>query len=179
MKAIKHLILLFVLGLGLDVSLAHAQNADADFTHTKVVEASADDVWALVRVMDDVDKYQAIIARVEWTGPKGVGGQRICYTPDGSGYFKESIVAFDDQNRTYTYSLDEGAPAQGMVNQFNIVDLGYNKSLLVWTSNYDAFMENPQMTKEQFHGFIKSSITEFADNIARAAEENAREQGTR
>ncbi len=169
MKAIKTLILLVVLGFGLNAHHTHAQNADANLTHTQVIEASADDVWAALRTMDDIDLYSSFIGRVEWTGPKDVGGQRICYTPDGTGYFKETVVAFDDHNRTYSYSLDEGAPVQGMVNTFNVVDLGYKTSMIVWTSNYDMFIENPQMTKDEYFAFVNTAITEMVDNVAKAA----------
>lgn len=148
---------------------AFAQSSDAKFTQTQVVDASADDVWGLLRQMDDIDKYSSAVASVKWSGDHGVGGQRVCVAAQGEGYFKESIVAFDDNARTYSYALVEGVPVKGMVNTFKVVDLGYKKSMIVWTSNYDAFMNNPQMTEEQFAGFIKMSSAEMVNNVALAA----------
>lgn len=148
---------------------AAAQNSDAKFTHTQIVDASADDVWTVLRQMDDIDKYSSAIAKVEWTGDHGIGGQRVCTAPEGQGQYKESIVSFDDNARTYSYALIEGVPVKGMVNSFKVVDLGYKKSMVVWTSNYAAFMKNPQMTEEQFGGFIKMTIGEMVDNVAKAA----------
>ena len=148
---------------------AFAQSSDAKFTHTQVVDASADDVWEVLRQMDDIDKYSSAVAKVEWTGDHGVGGQRVCTAPQGQGAYKESIVAFDDNGRTYSYALVEGVPVKGMVNTFKVVDLGYKKSMIVWTSNYEAFMKNPQMSEEQFGGFIKMTIGEMVGNIAKAA----------
>ena len=55
-----------------------AQKADANVTLTKVVETSADKVWSKLRQMDDIDKYSSVVAKVKWTGEKGVGGQRVC-----------------------------------------------------------------------------------------------------
>ena len=148
---------------------AFAQTSDAKFTHTQVVDASADDVWEVIREMDDLAKYSSAVAKVDWTGAHGVGGQRVCTAPEGQGFYKESIVAYDDSGRTYSYALVEGVPVRGMVNTFKVVDLGYKKSMIVWTSNYEAFVKNPQMTEEQFGGFIQTSIAELVGNYAQAA----------
>ncbi|MEM6804543.1 MAG: SRPBCC family protein [Bacteroidota bacterium] len=156
--------ILVLFGLSFSTSL-FAQSAEANFTVSKIVESSADEVWGLLRKMDDIDKYSSAISKVNWTGNKGVGGQRVCTTPDGQGYFKESIVKFDDNARTYSYALIEGVPTKGMVNNFKVLDLGYKKSMIVWTSSYEKFIENPQMTEAQFAGFINSSINEMIDNI--------------
>ncbi len=41
-----------------------------------------------------------------------------------------------------------------MVNSFKVVDLGYQKCMVVWSSSGWTFVENPQMNKEQFIGFL-------------------------
>ncbi|WP_020566794.1 SRPBCC family protein [Neolewinella persica] len=166
MRIFKSIMATAILLISFSVS---AQSSDAKFTHTQVVDASADKVWTVLRQMDDIDKYSSAIAKVEWTGDKGVGGARVCTAPEGQGFYKESIVAFDDNARTYSYALIEGVPVKGMVNSFKVIDLGYQKSMVVWTSNYEAFMKNPQMTEEQFGSFIKMSIGEMVANVAKAA----------
>ena len=166
----KKFIFVFALLLGLSVHQTQAQNADANITWSKVLDTSADNVWMLLRKMDDIDKYSSGISRVVWTGKKGKGGERVCYPPKGQeGYFKEKIVAFDDNGRTFSYAVVEGVPIKGMVNTFKVVDLGYKKSMIVWSSNFEEFMENPQMTEEQFMGFIKMSLEEMVGNITMAA----------
>ena len=90
----KNLIFVFTLLLGLSVNQTQAQNADANVTWSKVLDASAGNVWTVLRKMDDIDKYSSGISRVVWTGKKGKGGERVCYPPKGQeGYFKEKIVA--------------------------------------------------------------------------------------
>lgn len=166
----KKLIFVFALLLGLSFNQTQAQTADANITWSKVVDVSADNVWTLLRKMDDVNKYSSGIARVVWTGTKGKGGERVCYPPKGQeGYFKEKIVAFDDNSRTFSYAVVEGVPIKGMVNTFKVVDLGYKKSMIVWSSNFEEFMKNPQMTEEQFMGFIKMSLEEMVGNITMTA----------
>ncbi|MEO1052538.1 MAG: SRPBCC family protein [Bacteroidota bacterium] len=166
MQIRNSMLVLSLLAVGLlSINTVKAQSADAKKVYTKVVDVSADEVWTVLRKMDQVDKYSSGIARLEWKGNLGVGGSRTCYAPDGKGYFKENIVAYDDTNRTFSYSVIEGVPFKGMVNTWKVVDLGYNKAMIIWSSNYEQFMENPQMTKEQFMGFIDSSLNEFVGNI--------------
>lgn len=159
---IKHsvfaLILLFI---GFNFNQVSAQNMDAKFTHTKIINSSADDIWEILRELDNIDKYSSNIAKVVFTGNKGVGGERVCTAPDGKGYFKEKILGYDDNNRLLSYAVTEGVPLKGLVNSMKIVDLGYQKSMLVFWSNYEAFMQNPQMTEEQFLGFMKMSLEEM------------------
>ncbi len=168
MKTISSFLTLTLLLFG--ASFLSAQPSDASVTKTKVVDASADAVWAVLRKMDDIQKYSSAVATVEWSGDHGVGGERKCLPPkDQEGFYRERIVSFSDAERKYSYAVVEGVPAQGMVNSFKVVDLGYQKSLVVWTSHYDAFMPNPNMNEEQFLGFLDQSITEMIDKVALAA----------
>lgn len=144
-------------------------NADDRLIKTTLVESGADNVWGLLRELDDVDKYSSNIAKVEFTGNKGVGGERVCTSPEEKGFFKEKIIAFDDQYRTYSYAVVEGVPVKGMVNTFKVVNLGYNKSAIVWSTNYNEFMENPDMDEEQFMVFLDQASQETLQNVALAA----------
>lgn len=167
MKRIKNVTVLAVILFGF--ALVNAQKKDAKITKTKVVEASADDVWSELRKLDNIDKVSSFVAKVDYSGPKGAGGSRVCTAPDGKGKFKENILDFDDTARSYTYAVVEGVPAAGLVSNFKVVDLGYNRSMIVWTSSYDTFMENPQMTEEQFNGFLNQASDDMLANVATMA----------
>ena len=168
MQQIKFLALACLFMLVSQLPLA-AQAADAKVTNTQIVDVSADLVWAVLRKMDDIDKYSSGVEKVDWSGAHGVGGQRVCTAPGGQGRFVESIVKFDDTTRSYSYALVEGVPAKGMVNSFKVVDLGYQKCMIVWTSTFDQFVENPQMTEAQFMGFLDMASTEMLDKVAAEA----------
>ncbi len=167
MKRLKNVMVLAIALFGLNQM--NAQNPDAKITNTQVIEASADDVWAELRKLDNIDELSSLVAEVDFTGPKGAGGSRVCTSPDGKGKFKENILAFDDANRSYTYQVVEGIPATGVVSNFKVVDLGYKKSMIVWTSTYEKFMENPQMNEEQFNGFLNMASKEMIGNVAKMA----------
>ncbi|MEL6562210.1 MAG: SRPBCC family protein [Bacteroidota bacterium] len=152
----------------LSVNFATAQSmGEPKVQFSKIINISANEFWKTVRQMDKIDQYSSNIARVEWTGKIGKGGQRVCYTPDGKGYFKEKIVAYNESAKTFSYSLLEGAPVKGMVNTIKVVDLGYGKCVFVFWSDYEQFIENPQMTQEQFHAFMTNSLEEMTEKMAK------------
>ena len=164
---IKNL-LLGTLVLLLSANLVSAQSkGEPKVLFSKVVNKSADELWKTVRKLDQIHKYSSAIAKVDWNGNMGVGGERVCHTPDGKGFYKEKIVAYDESSRSFSYSLLEGAPVKGMINFMQVVDLGYGKCVLVWWSNYDAFIKNPQMTEEQFQAFMLSSLEEMTYKMAK------------
>ena len=159
---------LATLALLLSLNLATAQSmGEPKVQFSKIINKSADKFWETVRQVDKIDKYSSNVARVEWTGNIGKGGQRVCYTPDGKGYFKEKIVAYNESARSFSYFLLEGAPVKGMVNTIQVVDLGYGKCVFVFWSHYDKFINNPQMTQEQFHAFMNSSLEEMTEKMAK------------
>ena len=164
---IKNLLLAaLVLLLGADFASAQSMG-EPKVQYSKVVNKSADEMWKTVRKLDQIHKYSSTVAKVDWSGNMGIGGERVCHTPDGKGFFKEKIATYDESSRSFSYSLLEGAPVKGMTNFMQVVDLGYGKCILVWWSNYDEFMENPQMTEEQFQAFMLSSIEEMTDKMAK------------
>ncbi|MCI4669754.1 MAG: SRPBCC family protein [Bacteroidia bacterium] len=136
---------------------------DALITTSALANVSADKVWEQIRKMDNIPQLSSAVGSLSWKGPKGVGGERKCVTPDKSGYFIEKILEFDDENRTYEWQVVEGVPAKNVINRFRIIDLGYNKSMVVFTSRFE-FIENPNMSEDQFRGFLQSASYEMASN---------------
>ncbi|MGB3463808.1 MAG: SRPBCC family protein [Cyclobacteriaceae bacterium] len=161
MKTIKRIAFAFVLLLIGSASVAQTQPT---ITVTKKLNISADDVWEQIRILDNIDKISSFVSKVEFTGPlTAAGGTRVCTSADGNGYFKEKIKEFSDVERSYTYHVVEGVHARNMVNNFKVVDLGYNSSMIIWTSNFE-FIENPNMNKEQLVGFLTNAIREMINN---------------
>ncbi|MEO0899713.1 MAG: SRPBCC family protein [Bacteroidota bacterium] len=136
---------------------------DAIITTSAVANVSADQVWAQIRKLDNIAELSSLVGSLTWKGPKGVGGERKCVTPDKSGYFIERIREFDDQKRTYEWQVVEGVPAKNVINRYRVIDLGYNKSMVVFTSRFE-FIENPNMNEDQFKAFLKSASYEMASN---------------
>lgn len=158
----------FLIALLVVGSAAVAQK-QPNITVTKKIDLSADEVWEQVRILDNVDKISSFVSKVEFSGPlAAAGGTRVCTNAEGNGYFKESIKEFSDAERSYTYQVVEGVPAKNMINNFKIVDLGYNKSMIIWTTSFE-FVENPNMNKDQFVGFLTTAVNEMIENSVKNA----------
>ncbi|MEO0573729.1 MAG: hypothetical protein AAF039_18670, partial [Bacteroidota bacterium] len=78
--------------------------------------------------------------------------------------YTETVVEFDDEKRFYSYVV-QGVPAKNMLNSFKVVDLGYHKCMVVWNSSGWTFIENPQMNKEQFLGFLNSASDQMMSKL--------------
>lgn len=169
MKILKSVFSLAFLLFGLGIFQVNAQTTEPTITVVKTIDLSADEVWEQLRIMDNIDELSSQVVSVKWTGNHGVGGERVCAAPNGQGQFKESIVGFSDSERTYSYAVLEGVPAKNMVNSFKVIDLGYKKSMVVWTSSFE-FMENPNMKEAQFKGFLTGASTEMISNAVALAQ---------
>lgn len=159
-----------IIAVALFTTTTNAQNSNPDISYTLEVDASADRVWEEIRKMDNIDAVSSYVAKLTWKGNKGVGGERKCVAPDRKGYYVEKIQQFDDAQRTYQWQVVEGVPAKNVKNSFKVVDLGYNKSMIIFRSNFE-FMENPNITEEQFKAFLSSASAEIANNYAKLAME--------
>lgn len=160
--------LLAFLGTGLSTTAQAQTTEQALITTSITADVSADKVWMVLRQLDNIPALTSTVGSITWKGPKGVGGERRCETPDGSGYFIEKILAFDDVARSYQWHVAEGVPAKNVINSFRVVDLGYNKSMIVFRSNFE-FMENPNMTEAQFTAFLQGASKEMAGNVVALA----------
>lgn len=143
-------------------------NTDADITVSAIANTSADAVWTQIRKMDNIVELSSFVGSLSWKGPKGVGGERRCTAPDQSSYYVERIEAFDDQARSYGWQVVEGVPAKEVHNRIRVIDLGYNRAMVVFTSKFE-FMENPNMTKAQFEAFFKNASYEMLTNAIKLA----------
>lgn len=146
----------------------HSQAQTSDISQTIEVNISADKVWEEIRKMDNIDEVSSYVATLTWKGPKGVGGERKCTAPDGKGYYVEKIEIFNEDQRFYQWQVKEGIPAKNVHNSFKVVDLGYNKSMIIFRSNYE-YVENPNMNAEQLKGFISAATAEIVTNYAKLA----------
>ena len=123
-----------------------------------------------MRKLDKVEELTPDYVGDSWiTGTVGVGATRSCSAPgqtrkSADPAFTETILAYDDEKRFYSYAV-AGVPAKNMVNSFKVVDLGYKKCMVVWSSGGWTFVENPQMDKAQFMGFLDAVSTQLITRL--------------
>ena len=165
MKSLKVIFTLALLTIGLSTQNVSAQNSKGTiaFTKSKIIQASADDVWERLRALDGLEDIVPNFLSDSWVvndAKPGVGAKRSCTapgTPKGQASYTEQVVDFDDEKRFYSYTVVEGIPAKNMLNAFKVVDLGYKKCMVIWTSKGGEYIKNPNMTKDQFTGFVSSA----------------------
>ncbi len=108
-----------------------------------IVTASVDKVWKALRDFHDLSCCPDVITQVEVVGDAGgteIGAKRIL-----NGVFHETLLTLDDEERTFSYSIDDGPEAvskdnvQGYVGVVRVFPVTEDDSTFVlWTSRWDS-----------------------------------------
>lgn len=106
-----------------------------------VIDAPADEVWAVVRRFHDMSWAAGVVESCEEKGdlaPTQIGAERIL-----NGAFHETLLGLDDTERVLRYSIDDGPDAvsrdnvSGYVGEVRVqpVTVG-NRSFVTWRSSW-------------------------------------------
>lgn len=108
-----------------------------------VVNAPVDKVWARIRDFHDLSWAEGMGLKVEAVGDRRsgeAGAKRII-----SGAFHETLVAFDEPGRTFSYSIDDGPgpvakdAVRNYVGTVRLCPITADDTTFVeWTSRYDS-----------------------------------------
>lgn len=149
---------------------AFAQKNMSKFNNPKVVktqilQVSAEEAWKVVAQFDNLAELTpSFLHDVKIEGKIAEGCKRTCTSADKQSMYKEKITYFNEKEMYYRYAVMEGLPVKDMENSFRVIALGKDQSMVVWTSGYE-FMENPNMTEQQFNGFIDAALGEMFTNM--------------
>ena len=126
--------------------------------HSVTVNAPVDQVWDTLRNFHDMSWCPDVITQFEVVGDSGgteTGAKRIL-----NGVFHETLLALDDEERTFSYSIDDGPEAvskenvQGYIWEVRVFPVTADDSTFVlWTSRWDS---------------SGGGVQEFCDPILRA-----------
>ena len=106
-----------------------------------VVDADADRVWETMRNFHDMSWCPQVITSLEVVGDVAgneVGAQRLL-----NGAIAETLRSLDNDNRLFTYSIDDGPDALskdnvggfvGRLQVFPVTDTG--QAFVLWTSSW-------------------------------------------
>jgi len=107
------------------------------------VDAPVDKVWQALRNFHDLSCCPDVIRQLEAVGEAGgteIGAKRIL-----NGAFHETLLTFDDEERTFSYSIDDGPDAvskdkvQGYIGEVRVFPVTDDDSTFVlWTSRWES-----------------------------------------
>ncbi len=109
--------------------------------HSKIINAPADKVWAAIRDFHELSWAKGVIETCEKIGDKA--GDQIGAKRRLNDAFIETLVCLDDENRSFSYSIDAGpGPFEndgvtgyvGTVRVFSLTD--GDRTFVEWSSKW-------------------------------------------
>jgi uncharacterized protein YndB with AHSA1/START domain len=108
-----------------------------------VINAPADTVWAYLRDFSNLDGWLPAIESCEIEGgarPDQVGAVRVLTAQGGQAVFRERLVSFDDEGRSYAYEFVESPlpvrDYRSTIRVAPVTDSG--KTFVEWWGEFEA-----------------------------------------
>jgi len=111
--------------------------------NSATVNASSDQVWKAIRNFHDMSWASNVITQVDEVGPAdGVtpGAGRVL-----NGMFHETLLTFDEENKLFTYSIDDGPGAvakdsvKNYIGRVRVLPVTHDNTAFVeWHSTYES-----------------------------------------
>ncbi len=104
------------------------------------VSAPVDKVWETLRNFHDMSWGDIQVEAVGDAGATEIGAKRIL-----NGAFHETLLTFDDEERTFSYSITDGPDAvskdnvQGYIGEVRVFPVtDDNSTFVLWASRWDS-----------------------------------------
>jgi len=133
-----------------------------------VIEAPAEEVWDVLRNFHELSWARNVINKVEIVGDKPffeVGAKRIV-----NGTFYETLLSFDNQEKKFSYSIDDGPGAASKDNLFGYVGeltifpvTENNSSFVLWTTRWD--LEKNESVADFLNPLYKALLQDLKTHI--------------
>jgi len=120
------------------------------------IEATADQVWGLLRDFGGIERYTAGFEKVEVDG-QGIGAVRTITLPGGAA-LQERLEAFDDAGRRLQYAIVGGPiPVENYLATIEVKDEG-NACRVDWSSNFDPKGIADDQARTMIEGVYKGGV---------------------
>jgi hypothetical protein len=137
-------------------------------THQAIeIRASTDQVWQRIRGFHDMSWAPNVITDVEAVGETPgdeVGAIRIL-----NGVFRETLLTLDDEDRTFTYSIDDGPPpvskddVKNYVGRVTVRQAEHGHGTLVeWSSTWQ---DNDEPAYEFCHAIYVALLADMKKSL--------------
>ncbi|MFF3002986.1 SRPBCC family protein [Kitasatospora sp. NPDC057940] len=134
-----------------------------------VVEAPAERVWELLGDFHDLGGWHpglpASSLGNELTG-NAIGSVRV-FEIDGAALY-ETLLAYDEEARSYTYSFPEGTfELYGYRATLRVTPVtALDASFVEWSATYDVESEHRKATADRLHGVFTAGLAALRERFA-------------
>ena len=155
--------------LGLLVMSFSAWSAERfTVTESVLLDASADEVWAIVKDFGALEKWHPAVSKTNIVvGEVPLRGtSRELIIGNNEGTVRETLTAYSDDERSFSYVINstDVLPVKDYASTLSVVDVGENLSLVIWTGN---FLSNPSegqpdsMAQETMRGVYRAGLDQL------------------
>ncbi len=129
------------------------------------IAASATSVWALIRDFGDLSKWAAGIESCEVSG-EGIGAVRTLGLP-GGGTLKERLEAFDEEARSFSYSMVEPIPLplKNYLATVTLSEEGPDRCGIEWSSSFEPSGASEEQTVKMIQGIYLGGIASIKKKL--------------
>ena len=104
------------------------------------INAPANEIWKTLSSFSGVERYIPLIKSSTVQG-SGVGAKRTCIIPNesgGEGKIEEEIQSFDDNAKTFSYSINSSPlPVENYLGTVKVTELGNDMCEVEWSSTFE------------------------------------------
>ncbi len=137
-------------------------------THqTIAINTPVDRVWKAIRNFHKMNWAPNVIANIEPVGD--IPGEQIGAGRILNGVFHETLLSLDDQNRTFSYSIDDGPSPLSKAEVKNYVGRvevkpgpGKRGTVVEWTSSWE---DNDEAAYEFCHGIYLALLADMKNSL--------------
>lgn len=134
-----------------------------------VINAPANEVWEVLKNFHDLSWSKNVVSKVEIVGEKSsneIGAKRIL-----NDAFHESLLSINNEERKFTYSIDDGPASvskdnvEGYVGEVTVFPVtSNNTSFVLWTSKWESSKEGgvAEFCNPIYHGILQDLNIHFS-----------------
>tara|TARA_R110001606_G_C15191602_1_gene630577 strand:- start:200 stop:625 length:426 start_codon:yes stop_codon:yes gene_type:complete len=134
-----------------------------------VINTPADEVWNVLKNFHDLSWSKNVVSNVEIVGDKSadeIGAKRVL-----NAAFHETLLSFNNDEKKFTYSIDDGPAAvskdniEGYVGEVTVFSVSENNSSFVlWTSEWESMKEGgvAEFCNPIYHGLLQDLKSHFS-----------------
>ena len=145
--------------------LSNTVTAKGNLSVSKDIElnASPETVWKLIGPFNNLDAWHPMIIDSKMQGDESQAGTtRTLTLGDGAKIF-EKLLAHSNSDLSYSYAITKSPlPVKDYVSSISIAAIKDGKSLVTWTSTFDAFNASNEKATEVITGVYNAGLENLA-----------------